>query len=298
MCITFRAAELSNTKLYAGEAQRGDTYVHVIAYQNKAATKGANAMILPLPAAVMPGPENVVDTRGFSHFLDDMHRATEIRPKSRGRSAATFGEAQVFDVGSYTVVLAASPLAVPAALASVPANKRPEVNDRVLGAFDTLYPGWPLAVCCWDGEFEAEPLLWWYEPRMPDQLFAPALDAHDGEPPRTGARVQVDHLVAFGSTLHPTGNAVHYKDDVYFRDVRPAPSWLAPYESATRDEPPPPRPVASTGLLPPRVRGTRCTGRRPNGDFWLSTKVLSGPAERRAPGAAKGGPVPLDGWSR
>src|SRR5689334_18183446 len=78
MCITFHASELSNTKLYAGEARRGDTYVHVIAYQNKAATKGPNAMILPLPAAVMPGPENVVDTRGFELFLDDIHSATEI----------------------------------------------------------------------------------------------------------------------------------------------------------------------------------------------------------------------------
>jgi hypothetical protein len=61
-----------------GEARRGDTYVHVIAYQNKAATTGPNAMILPLPAAVMPAPENVVDTRSFKFFLDDIHRATEI----------------------------------------------------------------------------------------------------------------------------------------------------------------------------------------------------------------------------
>ena len=130
---------------------------------------------------------------------------------------------------------------------------------------------------------------------MPDQLFAPALDAHDGQPPRTGAKVRVEHHVAFGSTLHPTGNEVHYRDDVDSRDARPAPSWLAPYESASRDEPPP-RPVASTGLLPPRVRGTRLTGSMPNGDFWLSTATLSGPAQRRAPGVAEQVSIPLDGW--
>lgn len=300
MCITFREAELSNTKLYAGEARRGDTYVHVIAYQNKVATKGPNAMILPLPAAVMPGPENVVDTRGFKRFLDDIHRATERRTKDRSvlLDLGPSPRAQVFDVGSYTVVLAASPLAVPQALANVPANKRPAVNTLVLGAFEELYPGWPLAVCCWDGSFEAEPLLWWYEPRNPDQLFAPALDAHDGQPPRTDAEVRVDHHVAFGSTLRPGGDEVHYQDDVNIRNARPAPSWLAPHESASQDDSPPPRPVAATGLLPPRVRGTRLTGSMPNGDFWLSTASLSGPAQRRAPGAAQGVSVPLDGWRR
>ncbi len=280
MCITLRAAELSNTKLYAGEARRGDTYVHVIAYQNKAATEGPNAMILPLPAAVMPGPENVVDTRRFKRFLDDMHDATRITvPGSRSTLGAP--DAQVFDIGSYTVVLAASPSAVPEALARVPANKRPAVNALVLGAFEELYPGWPLAVCCWDGSFEAEPLLWWYEPRIPDQLFAPALDAHDGQPPRTDARVRVDHHVAFGSTLRPTGNAVY---------------GYGPDESGDNDDAPLPPLIAATGLLPPRVCGTRVTGTMPNGDFWLSTTTLSGPAERRAPGAVKGVSVPLEGW--
>jgi hypothetical protein len=278
MCITFGAAELSNTKLYAGEARRGDRYVHVVAYQNKVATEGPNAMVLPLPAAVMPGPENVVDTRGFQRFLDDIHDATGEVCRGMEAELTASLEAQVFDVGSYTVVLAASPLAVPGALAGVPANKRPAVNDRVLGAFDDLYPGWPLAVCCWDGSFEAEPLLWWYEPRMPDQLFAPSLDAHDGQPPRADAMVQVDHHVAFGSTLRPMGMVVHYRDDQHVRHQRP---------------------VASTRLLPPRVRGTRLEGAMPNSDFWLSTKTaLAGPATRRAPGAASGVSVPLDGWVR
>jgi hypothetical protein len=295
MCVTFREAALSKTKLYAGEARRGDRYVHLIAYQNKATTDGPNAMILPLPASVMPGPENVVDTRGFKRFLDDMHHATEL--KSRGVALGAPRGVQTFDVGSYTVVLATSPSAVPEALAGAPTNKRPAVNARVLDAFEELYPGWPLAVCCWDGSFKAEPLLWWYEPRISDQLFAPALDAHDGQAPRARAMVQMDHHLAFGSTLHPTGETVHYQDDVQVAWAeRRVPSWLAPYEKGPLDEPPPPGPVASTGLLPPHVRGTRLTGRMPNGDFWLSTTALEGRAVRRAPGAAKGVPVSLDGW--
>jgi hypothetical protein len=296
MCMTLGVAELSSTKLYAGEAKRGDTYVHVLGYQNKAASQGPNAMVLPLPARVMPGPDNVVDTRGFRHFLDDIHDAT----RDWGRVPRGFDselhadeeEAQVFDVGSYTVVLASSARTVSEALGRVPASKRPALNAAVLGAFEDLYPGWPLAVCCWDGTVEAEPLLWWYEPMLPDRLFAPALDAHDGRPPRTGAVVVVDHHVAFGSTLRPTGPEVRYQDDVRI-EPPPAPFWLAPFKRPAPQKPPP---VASTGLLPPRVRGTRVQRAMPNGDFWLSTQALDGPAARRAPLGKEALAVPLDGW--
>jgi hypothetical protein len=47
------------------------------------ATRGPNAMVLPLPAKVMPGPGNVVDTRGFRRFLDDIHDARCAGPASR-----------------------------------------------------------------------------------------------------------------------------------------------------------------------------------------------------------------------
>ncbi|MFO0758975.1 MAG: hypothetical protein U0359_20955 [Byssovorax sp.] len=296
MCITFAEAKLSDTKLYAGEAQRGDTYVHVLAYQNKAASPGPNAMVLPLPAKAMPGEGNVIDTRGFRRFLDDIHHATRNwsfvpRGLELGSPEA---EADVFDVGSYTVVLASSARTVHDALGRVPATKRPALNPDVLGAFETLYPGWPLALCCWDGTSEAEPLLWWYEPMFPDELFAPALDAHDGGPPRTDAEVIVDHHIAFGSTLRPTGPKVHYQDDEWIDDRR-IPSWLAPHEPAAEQQRPPP-PVATTGLLPPQVRGTRIQNAMPNGDFWLPTQRLRGPAVRRAPGIAQGLSVPLEGW--
>ena len=297
MCMTLGEAELSSTKLYAGEARRGETYVHVLAYQNKAATQGPNAMVLPLPAKVMPGPGNVVDARGFRRFLDDIHDAT--RDWSRVPRSAGLDEleaaAQVFDVGSYTVVLASSARTVRGALERVPASKRPVLNAVALGAFEALYPGWPLAVCCWDGTLEAEPLLWWYEPMLPDQLLAPALDAHDGQPPRTDAIVEVDHHVAFGSTLRPTGLEVHYQDDARVDDRRAAPSWIVPYERPAAEEQLP-RPVASTALLPRQVHGTRIQRAMPNGDFWLPTQKLGGPAVRRAPGAKHGISVPLDGW--
>lgn len=270
MCVTLSLADLSNTRLYAGEARMEDRYVHVIAYQNKAATDGPNAMILPIPAAIMPGSGNVIDTRGFASFLDNIHEATR-----RKDLPVCFGggdyDAEVFDVGSYTVVLAERHQAIAQAIASVPTRKRPSVNLAVLRTFDELYPGWPLAVCCWDGKIDAEPLLWWYEPKTPEWLFAPALDAHDGGPPVAGAQVYVDHHIAFGSTLHPLGEEVSYVDQI---------------------------PLITRGLLPTRVHGTRVVDRMLNGDFWLSTTALGGPALRRDPHAV--GPdvqVPLEGWT-
>jgi hypothetical protein len=58
---------LSGTRIYAGEARRRGQIVSVLAYQNsaKSIVRGPNAMILPLPAAVMPGRDNVLDTRGY-----------------------------------------------------------------------------------------------------------------------------------------------------------------------------------------------------------------------------------------
>jgi hypothetical protein len=263
MCITTHPADLSNTKIYAGEARLGETYVHVMAYRNTAATEGPNAMILPIPAARMLGPANVIDTREFAGFLDIM--LAEAEDCCRGAFGGVPESPQVFDVGSYTVVLAQRPQAIARAVEGVPANKRPSLNPALLQAFDDLYPGWPLAVCCWDGAIEAEPMLWWYEPKSPEWLFAPALDAHHGGAPDIGAEVRVDHVIGFGSTL---------------REQRFG-GW--------EDELPP----IAADLLAWNVRRARVAGHMPNGDFWQATAALGGPAQRRAPGAAESTSIPL-----
>ncbi|APR78899.1 Hypothetical protein A7982_04246 [Minicystis rosea] len=259
MCMTFSLATLARTKLYAGEAKLGGKYVHVIAYQNEARSAGPNAMILPIPAAAPLTEQNVIDTRSFAGFLDDIHWATKLTRWSsphESRSSDALPRVRIFNVGSYTVVLAARPAAIASVLALVPEGRRPEVNPAMLQAFDELYPGWPLAVCCWSGKIRPEPLLWWYEPKMPDWLFAPALDAHDGGPPDLHADVKVHHHIAFGSTLDPFGNEVNY---------------------ATRP------PGIARDLLPTHVLGARITGRMPNGDLWRSAGIYNGPALRCSP---------------
>ncbi len=223
MCVTLGPAELSNTIIYAGEAVRDNKRVHVLAYQNKATSQASrgNAMILPLPAKGNLGPANTIDTSKADYFLEDMADAiVQVRLQGMSFDSLSKGapdSVQVFAVGSYTVVLAKDPREIPEAMRAVPMNQQPRTLPvDIFEAYHTLYPGWPVAVCCWDGTLEAEPLLWWYEPTNPNTLFAPGLDAHDGKPPKTLAIVDIDHTVIFGSTidsLSPTqGGEVLYRD--------------------------------------------------------------------------------------
>jgi len=251
MCTTLHASEMSGTRLYAGEATRSGTYVHVMGYQNKAKnlSAGPNAMILPIPTASKLGPENAIDTRKFSGFLDDIAEATKTPTFRRGRSRSmdvdSLEDTQVFDVGSYTVSLGTKMGAAMAGLDRVPDHKRPDMNPLVVASLAGLYPGWAFAICCWDGKIEAEPLLWWYEPKVPSFLFAPALDAHDGEAP-SKKDVLVDHIVTFGSTLKSTGMMpIRYVDKI---------------------------PADVADLLPTKAVGQKLQRMMPNGDFWYPTQ--------------------------
>lgn len=221
MCCTLEPAKLSNTILYAAETVHNGKLVHVMGYQNRAENlaRGPNAMILPIPTDVALGPENTVDMRAAKHVLADYAEALTPRTRSLSKGFGHDGldddsrGVQVFESGSYTVVLAKNAADIPSAVKHVPVNKRPSrINTAVFEAYSKWYPGWPVALCCFDGAVEAEPMLWWYEPRNASSLFLPALDAHDGNPPDLSARVGVDHTVAVGSVSAPRGSNVHFRD--------------------------------------------------------------------------------------
>src|SRR5687768_13750503 len=145
MCVCLGPARLSNTILYVGESTREGKLVHVLGYQNTAqnlafaatsvpsGTPAGNAMILPFPAAAPMGKDNVLDTSGCKGILKDIAEA--VKPRSKGMRSLgdeDFGvcfasPVEVFDTGIYTVVLARDPRDIPAALARVPAEKRPDL---------------------------------------------------------------------------------------------------------------------------------------------------------------------------
>jgi hypothetical protein len=246
MCMSFKESKMSKTLVYAGEGERQGKTVHVLAYQNTATSHGPNAMILPFPTDTSMSQENVLDTRAFPSFLKNISNASKIQ--TRGMKGLTLGGirtlgiAEVFDVGSYTVVLAENVDQIPDALKRVPQNKRPTVNVPFLMGFGALYPDSPIALCCWDGAIESEPLLWWFEPRAKNALFLPTMDAHDGKAPRLGVKVSTDHIVSIGLESGPiTANVVRYEDTL------------------TKE---------ARGLLPTHVWGGRLPDRMFNGDVY------------------------------
>ena len=252
MCMSAAPSKMSDTLLYVGEASRNKKTVHVLAYQNKAINKTSapNAMILPFPACTPMDERNVIDTTNFKSFLTDIAEATKYQGKllgSRGfsrRYESLGDDALVFDVGSYTVVLAENVFDIPKALTKVPEDKRPNLSTRFLEGFDKLYTDQPVAVCCWNSKVEAEPLLWWYEPEDVNTLFVPTMDAHDGAPPDLKVNVYADHTISAGSAIKSMGAPIRYRDKI---------------------------PKDVMNLLPTNVQGTKWNTLMKNGDSFIKT---------------------------
>lgn len=276
MCISAsagQAAKFEGTKIYAGVGERDGKLVHVLSYQNTAEDRSGNpnAMVLPIPSAVPMTEANAIDTRGFKGYMDDIAEATKIHAKTlgatRGFAAVAAGgvDALVFDVGSYTVVLAEHVKQIPAALERVPEHKRPTLSYRFLLGMMKMYPETPIAVCCWSGRVEAEPLLWWYEPKDPSHLFIPTMDAHDGNAPDLEAIVETDHIVSVGT----------------FNSKQIAPRHPVKYKKPLPD-------IVKT-LLPTHVFGTELPGRMKNGDTFFKVSDLN--PERGYPRLKRGAKV-------
>ena len=255
MCCTFEVSKMSNTKLYAGQAEKNGKTVHVLAYQNEATSSGPNAMVIPFPTSVKMTQDNIIDTSQFKNFLTDITNASKTVTKgarlSRGLDddMLSFGVtmAEVFDVGSYTVILADNVNQIPEALGRVPKEKRPNVSSDFLIGYGELYPNQPIAVCCWDGAIEAEPLLWWYEPSDTSTLFVPTMDAHDGRAPKVGQRVDTDHTISVGAAGPTFGNKVRYSQNI---------------------------PADVVDLLPTHVHGHRLPDYLENNDCFVKTASL------------------------
>jgi len=217
MCICLDPAILSSTILLAHQVEHEGRRVNVVGYQNHAKSKGSgpNAMVLPIPSAAPMSEANCVDMTGVGDAFKEYEDL--IRPRSRGammktlRAAAAgeFDSLDVFESGSYTVLLTRqlNLTGLREAMAALPEAKRIELDARrarIFSSYRKLYPEWHIAICIWTDQItKAEPILWWYEP-MPeyvDRHFLPGLDAHDGNPPDPGLKsVRVDHTLVVGTS--------------------------------------------------------------------------------------------------
>lgn len=275
MCMTTAPARLSSTLIYSGEGTREGKSVHVLAYQNTARNEspGANAMVIPFPTKEAMTETNIIDTRSFKGFLKDITNASKWRSRMLGgdsrsltKGGIAFNAAKVFDVGSYTVVLAENAGQIPEALQRVPEHKRPQISGKFLTGFSQLYKDQPIAVCCFDGTIEAEPLLWWYSPKDSNSFFIPTMDAHDGDAPKLTAAVQTDHIISVGSSLN---HRVGHTHPVLYKT---------------------PIPNEVRSLLPEYVYGTKLGSTYKNGDMFVDANALSAGSKsyKDAPKAVRG----------
>lgn len=244
MCVTLTSAHLSNTLIYAAAVEHQGSLAHVLAYQNQAASDSPNAMILPIPTNEELGESNIIDTQKARWFLKDMAApAVMYRGGTKGGRDLVLGSSsyvKVFDSGSYTVVIASDATAIPEALERVAENRRPIINNPgFFEEYGKLYPGWPIAVCCWSGKIEAEPLLMWYRPKFPEEVFFPTVDAHDGSAPRN-QEVKRDHTLILGTS----------RGSYNPRFRSPLPSEIAPF-------------------ITDRVLTSKPNGYMKNGDYWI-----------------------------
>lgn len=226
--------------------------VHVLMYQNTVASSaGPNAMLLHLPADDI-GQKNFIDTRRFPHILDDM--VDVMMPRARGGAKSMGGtrefsssRVQMFEVGIYTILLARDASDIPSALNRVPANKRPKVNRALFDFYASEYPGYAVALCCFDNSNskEAEPIMVWYRPANRSGRYRlPALDCHTGAVPDLNAQVQTDHWVFMSTNVMQGGHGVRYREE----------GAIPPHVRA---------------LLPNKVYGAYFGDRMQNGDFGI-----------------------------
>lgn len=217
MCCTLSPATLSDTILFISEAKINDKLVHVLGYQNHAQTAGPNAMILPFPTLKAMGQENAIDTSECPNFLEDLKDLLYPPPDDDLPSIFVCGGAageekvKIFNVGSYTVVMSRHAKLIHKTLDKVPVERRPKLNYELFEAYAQWYPLWPIAVCCFNGNIKAEPLMWWYEPRNKDEFFLPGLDSHSGDIPLLHKQVMTDHCLMWGSCLTPSSLGVSTK---------------------------------------------------------------------------------------
>ncbi|NVB39342.1 hypothetical protein G6O69_15980 [Pseudenhygromyxa sp. WMMC2535] len=198
MSVSLTPAHFSSTVLYGRSVVIKGRCEHVLGYQNLAEnlSGGPNAMILPLPAAAPMGPDNLLDVSSCRGLLE-RYRDALSSPTPRGFS----GKTQVFESGNYSVVLAQSASLgdIEDALEGVPESRRPKVDPLLLSYYMSWYPGWHIALCCFDTAVRKyEPLVWRYEPMDPELVFLPGLEASNGKTPRIGVPVTIDHTLALG----------------------------------------------------------------------------------------------------
>lgn len=205
MCITSGPAFLENTIIYAGEStDKNGKIIHVLSYKNKAKslTDKVNSMILPIPSSEDLSKQNIVDMSSCKDLLSKYYGLFEVKTRGFLKGGKEYNlNFEIVKSGSYTIILAKNAQSIRQAIDILPINERPEIHPDLIQSFQSLYKDWTLAVCCWSGSIDPEPITIWYYPKDENRLFIPTMDSHTGGPPDLNSSVRLNHSFIIGGSV-------------------------------------------------------------------------------------------------
>lgn len=263
MCVSMKAADFSGTIGYVGEVVHPlFGHVHMLGYQNTARTLsvGGNAMLLHMPAEGLMTKENIIpldstklDKSLLKNMRDDYFPTREKMSMNKGIYTNSARGISVFKSGIYDIALTNKPTLVNDVLDQIPLNKRPDIHPDLMAWYEERFPGWNVALCCFDNQqsIDADPIYWWYKPRFQDRLHFPAIDAHDGVLPKARS-IWADHHILFGSDQFEEGGSANLLAQDYQTNYG----------------------TALTAFLPKRIMGRKFEGKDRNGDFSIEVSSL------------------------
>jgi len=200
MCISLEESSMFDTKIMIGLYSNEK---HFMCYKNNAEnySKYKNIMILPFPTDYL-GSDSMIDTSSYVDFLDDAQEACAVDELTiscaPAGAAAAASYTEVFKSGSYDVIVGNSLSSMYKIYKDMPGEKNPQLNLSLLRFLKSHYKGYSFAFCIWDGEINAEPILFTYKPFDYNKIFIPTLDCHNGGYPKS-EYVYADHFIMVGS---------------------------------------------------------------------------------------------------
>lgn len=269
MCISLKPSKMSKTKILVGRCSKEE---HYLAYKNTSVNLSdkPNVMVLPIPTNYLDA-SNVIDTSSYKEFLNVYEEA--IKPVTLNGGSLRLTKSRGVYVnqissGSYDIVVGNSLEDIFDVISGIPIGKKPGIQIYDLMKLKDIYPNYSFAFCIWDGQVDAEPIMFKYKPFDYDRIFIPTLDLHDGNGFSFGS-VFLDHSIMIGldfmddikeeSLTHGSGNLLvanfGSKDITYHK--------CSIYHKANISD-------KMKEILPTKICGTKLIKYMPNGDIYFN----------------------------
>jgi len=216
MCISLKPSKMSKTKIMVGRCSKEE---HYLAYKNTSVNLSdkPNVMVLPIPTNYLDA-SNVINTSSYKEFLNVYEEA--IKPVTLNGGSLRLTKSRGVYVnqissGSYDIVVGNSLEGIFDVISGLAIGKKPDIQISDLMKLKDIYPNYSFAFCIWDGQVDAEPIMFKYKPFDYDRIFIPTLDCHDGKVPKTGF-VYADHYIMVGSKYQDfVKNSQEFSTDKY-----------------------------------------------------------------------------------